>query len=63
MFEQLKNKGNVSRPADSQGNGAINIIGAGTVIEGEIKSNGDIRIDGTIKGSVISKARVVVGST
>ena len=63
MFEQLKNKGVISRPADTSGNGSINIIGAGTVIEGEIKSNGDIRIDGTIRGSVTSKAKVVVGST
>lgn len=41
----------------------VNIIGAGTVIEGEIKSNGDLRIDGRIVGAVISKAKVVVGST
>lgn len=63
MFEQLKNKGVIARPADTQGNGSINIIGAGTMIEGEIKSNGDIRIDGTIRGSVTSKAKVVVGAT
>jgi len=63
MFEQLKNKGVISRPADASSNGSINIIGAGTVIEGEIKSNGDIRIDGTIRGSVTSKAKVVVGTT
>jgi cytoskeletal protein CcmA (bactofilin family) len=42
---------------------SINLIGAGTVIEGDIRSNGDIRIDGTVYGSVISKAKVVIGST
>src|SRR3989442_311951 len=42
---------------------SINLIGAGTVVEGDIKSNGDIRIDGTVYGSVSSKAKVVVGST
>ncbi len=63
MFQQLKNKGVITRPADANGNGSINIIGAGTVIEGEIKSNGDIRVDGTIKGSVSSKSKVVVGAT
>lgn len=62
MFEKLKDKGVITRPADAA-NGAINIIGAGTVIEGEVKSNGDIRVDGTIKGSVTSKSKVVVGST
>src|SRR5438105_782654 len=42
---------------------SINLIGAGTVVEGDIKSNGDIRIDGTVYGSVASKAKVVIGST
>ena len=41
----------------------VNIIGAGTVIEGEIKSNGDLRVDGKIIGSVTSKAKVVIGNT
>lgn len=43
--------------------GTINIIGNGTSIEGEVRSNGDIRIDGIIKGSITSKARVVIGTT
>lgn len=42
---------------------SVNLIGAGTSIEGEIKSNGDIRTDGTIKGSVTSKSKVVIGAT
>ncbi|MFH0865598.1 MAG: polymer-forming cytoskeletal protein [Bacteroidota bacterium] len=42
---------------------AINLIGSGTVIKGDIKSNGDIRIDGTLIGSVNSKGKLVVGST
>ena len=42
---------------------SINLIGAGTVIEGDIRSNGDIRIDGTVFGHVISKAKVVIGAT
>jgi cytoskeletal protein CcmA (bactofilin family) len=42
---------------------SINLIGAGTVIEGDIKSNGDIRIDGNIKGSINVKGKLVVGST
>ena len=62
MFQQLKNKA-VSTFQHELGSGSINIISSGTVIEGEIKSNGDIRIDGTIRGSVTSKSKVVVGST
>jgi cytoskeletal protein CcmA (bactofilin family) len=57
---QQMNKINES---EKNGVGSINLIGAGTVIEGEIKCNGDIRIDGTINGSITSKAKVVIGST
>jgi cytoskeletal protein CcmA (bactofilin family) len=42
---------------------SINLIGAGTVIKGDIKSNGDIRIDGTLIGSVNSKGKLVVGAS
>jgi len=41
----------------------INILGPGTFIKGDIKSNGDIRIDGTLVGSVNSKGKVVIGAT
>lgn len=42
---------------------SINLVGTGTTIKGEIFSNGDIRIDGTIIGTVESKGKVVVGNT
>lgn len=42
---------------------SINLIGNGTTINGEIKSNGDIRIDGTLTGQVHSKGKIVVGTT
>ncbi|MGD0710615.1 MAG: polymer-forming cytoskeletal protein [Bacteroidales bacterium] len=42
---------------------SINLIGAGTVIKGDVKSAGDIRIDGTLIGSVNSKGKLVVGTT
>ena len=43
--------------------GAINIIGIGTEIVGDLSTKGDIRIDGKITGTVISKAKVVIGTT
>ena len=61
MFDNLKNKN--GQPRNGESGGSINLIGAGTVIQGEIKAMGDIRIDGAIIGSVTSKAKVVVGST
>lgn len=41
--------------------GTVNIIGAGTSIEGDIVSSGDIRIDGTLKGTVKTRGKLVVG--
>jgi cytoskeletal protein CcmA (bactofilin family) len=61
------NKNDKNNATISKGNegasSSINLIGSGTVIEGDIRSSGDIRIDGTVYGSVTSKAKVVIGST
>lgn len=64
MFNNIKNKTQESAiiPSGST-SGTLNMIAAGTVIEGEIKSSGDLRIDGTVRGSVLSKSKVVVGVT
>ena len=40
-----------------------NFIGTGTVIKGDINSNGDIRIDGQLIGSLKSNGKIVVGQT
>ncbi len=42
---------------------SVNIIGNGTDIKGNIKSNGDLRIDGFIKGTIEASGKVVVGTT
>jgi len=42
---------------------AMNQLGQGTVINGEINSDADIRIDGTVRGNVVSKGKIVLGST
>ena len=39
----------------------INSIGEGTILNGEIESGGDIRIDGTLKGSVKVEGKLVLG--
>lgn len=38
-----------------------NLIGNGTTIKGEITAAGDIRVDGTIIGSMKSTGKVVIG--
>lgn len=42
-------------------NPSVNLIGAGTMIEGDITTNGDIRIDGALTGSINVKGKLVVG--
>ena len=42
-------------------NTAINMIGAGTTITGDIVSKGDIRVDGVLKGSINTQGKVVLG--
>ncbi len=39
----------------------VNTIGVGTVITGDVQSKGDVRIDGTLKGSVNTSGKVVLG--
>lgn len=40
---------------------SINIISEGTLINGDISSNGDIRIDGELVGNIKAKGRLVIG--
>lgn len=50
--------GNKNAAAESS---AINLIGTGTRITGDIVSNGDVRIDGILSGNISLKGRLVVG--
>ena len=50
-----------SRSVDETTAGATSIIGAGTTITGNIQSNGDIRIDGTLIGNLTGRAKVFIG--
>jgi cytoskeletal protein CcmA (bactofilin family) len=42
---------------------AINLIGIGTDIKGDIISNGDIRIDGSLTGNLNTTGKLVIGET
>ena len=41
----------------------MNIIGAGTVIEGKIRSQGSVRVDGKLIGEVTANESIAVGVT
>jgi len=55
MFSKTNN----SKSADST---SVNLIAAGTTITGDVKTEGDFRIDGTLHGTLIVKGKLVVGS-
>ncbi|MCB0707684.1 MAG: polymer-forming cytoskeletal protein [Saprospiraceae bacterium] len=42
---------------------AFNSLVQGTMVEGDIKSKNDIRVDGKIKGSLNCESKVVIGPT
>ena len=39
------------------------LISAGTTVKGDISSNSDLRIDGTISGNINSTSKIIVGAT
>lgn len=48
------------RRSDGGSENALNIIGKGTIINGNITSGGDMRVEGRILGTVICKAKLVL---
>ncbi len=51
------------KATDPVSSGTQSVIQAGVTIRGELKSEGEIRIDGALEGSIVGKSRVVVGTT
>ncbi|MFN7327760.1 MAG: polymer-forming cytoskeletal protein [Chitinophagales bacterium] len=62
MFANSKNTDDV-KSTTAQSSGGLNALVKGTSIEGTVKCESDIRIDGTIKGDLICKAKVIIGPT
>lgn len=59
MFNQKSKSENLPT---APGSGSASIIAAGTTLKGDISSNGDIRIDGTLQGNIHCTAKVVIGA-
>jgi cytoskeletal protein CcmA (bactofilin family) len=51
----------VAKTAASESSNALNSLVKGTTVEGTISSENDIRVDGTIKGHLNCKAKVIIG--
>jgi|GEM_PF-303415 len=52
----------VSAPVSSSSSSKeMNVIAKGTLIQGDVISDGDLRIDGEVKGTIRSRSKVMVG--
>jgi len=60
MFN-AKNKTDMALEKPTSGNGTT-LVGAGTTVKGDISSNSDLRIDGTVIGNIHCNAKVVIGA-
>ncbi len=61
MFGNNRKSGGIGRPELlSVG---LNTLAKGTVVSGDIQSDGILRIDGTVKGMVRTKAKIAVGKS
>jgi cytoskeletal protein CcmA (bactofilin family) len=60
MFNAANSKKEKSSSAQQ---GIMNFIGTGTEVKGDLSSNGDIRVDGSIEGTVRVQQRLVVGDS
>jgi cytoskeletal protein CcmA (bactofilin family) len=57
--EETKNTG--SKPSLPSGDNALNSLVRGTVTEGSVIAENDIRVDGVIKGNLRCAAKVIIG--
>jgi cytoskeletal protein CcmA (bactofilin family) len=66
MFNTKKPTTTIMTTEKTNGNGSGNgttLISSGTTIKGDISSNSDLRIDGTIIGNITSNAKIVIGTS
>lgn len=66
MFNTKKPTTTVMSTEKTTSNGGGNgttLISSGTTIKGDISSNSDLRIDGTIIGNINGNAKIVIGSS
>ena len=61
MFNS-KSKPEMSYEKSNGANGAT-LISAGTSLKGDITSNSDLRIDGTVIGNIRGNAKIIIGSS
>lgn len=63
MFRNDKAHETMTKPTEPVSAGKINSIMEGTVIEGEVRSDSNVRIDGKVKGTINVRGRLIVGAS
>jgi cytoskeletal protein CcmA (bactofilin family) len=63
MFRNDKAHETMTKPSEPVSPGKINSIMEGTSIEGEVRSDSNIRIDGKVKGTIHVRGRLIVGAS
>jgi cytoskeletal protein CcmA (bactofilin family) len=61
MFGNNKAADEAKNPAPTSN--ALNALAKGTTVEGNLRCDSDLRVDGSIKGKLICKAKVIIGPT
>lgn len=51
------------KSASSLSSNSLNALVKGTVVEGTLRCDSDLRVDGTIKGKLTCKSKVIIGPT
>jgi cytoskeletal protein CcmA (bactofilin family) len=58
----FKNKSTTMMNEKTNGGTGTTLVSAGTTLKGDISSNNDLRIDGTVIGNVSSSSKIVIGA-
>lgn len=63
MFGNSKETEDSKKSTAIPGGGALNALVKGTVIEGTVRCDSDLRVEGTIKGKLSCQSKVIIGPT
>ena len=63
MFGNSKNTEEPKKTTPTTPSGTLNVLVKGTVLEGALRCESDLRVDGTIKGKLNCQAKVIIGPT
>lgn len=63
MFGSTKESEDTKKTTSTLPSSALNALVKGTVVEGSLRCDSDLRVDGTIKGKLYCQSKVIIGPT